>query len=32
MDEIWSALRFVEKQRERLPLPRSAELGAPPEA
>ena len=32
VDEIWSALRFVEKPRERLPLPRSAELGAPPEA
>ena len=32
VDEIWSALRFVEKLRDRLPLPRSAELGAPPEA
>jgi hypothetical protein len=32
VDEIWSALRFVEKPRDRLPLPRSAELGAPPEA
>jgi hypothetical protein len=32
VDEIWSALRFVEKQRDRLQLPRGAELGAPPEA
>jgi hypothetical protein len=32
MDEIWSALRFVEKQRDRLPLPRSAEMSAPPDA
>ena len=32
VDEIWSALRFVEKLRDRLPLPRSAERGAPPEA
>jgi hypothetical protein len=32
MDEIWSALRFVEKQRDRLPLPRGAEVSAPPEA
>lgn len=26
LDEIWSGLRFVEKDRERLPLPRSAEI------
>jgi hypothetical protein len=26
LDEIWSALRFVEKERERLPLPRSSEI------
>jgi hypothetical protein len=32
IDEIWSALRFVEKQRDRLPLPRGAEISAPPEA
>jgi hypothetical protein len=32
VDEIWSALRFIEKPRDRLTLPRSAELGAPPEA
>src|SRR5437762_386603 len=32
VDEIWSALRFVEKQRDRLPLPRGAEVSAPPEA
>ena len=29
VDEIWSALRFVEKPRDRLPLPRSAEISAP---
>ena len=29
VDEIWSALRFVEKERDRLPLPRSAEMSAP---
>ena len=29
VDEIWSALRFVEKERDRLPLPRSAEISAP---
>lgn len=29
VDEIWSALRFVEKQRDRLPLPRSADFSAP---
>jgi len=32
MDEIWSALRFVEKPRDRLSLPRGAEMSAPPEA
>ena len=32
VDEIWSALRFVEKERDRLPLPRGAEVPAPPEA
>jgi hypothetical protein len=32
VDEIWSALRFVEKERDRLPLPRGAEASAPPEA
>jgi hypothetical protein len=32
MDEIWSALRFVEKERDRLPLPRGTEMPAPPEA
>ncbi|HEY6909933.1 MAG TPA: DUF3052 domain-containing protein [Myxococcales bacterium] len=32
VDEIWSALRFVEKDRDRLPLPRGAEMPAPPEA
>ena len=29
VDEIWSALRFVEKQRDRLPLPRTSEMSAP---
>ncbi|HET9753639.1 MAG TPA: DUF3052 domain-containing protein [Myxococcales bacterium] len=32
VDEIWSALRFIEKERDRLPLPRGAEMPAPPEA
>ncbi|HZX93611.1 MAG TPA: DUF3052 domain-containing protein [Myxococcales bacterium] len=32
VDEIWSALRFVEKERDRLPLPRGTEMPAPPEA
>jgi hypothetical protein len=32
VDEIWSALRFVEKERDRLPLPRGSEMPAPPEA
>ena len=26
LDEIWSALRFVEKDRSRVPLPRSSEI------
>jgi hypothetical protein len=29
VDEIWSALRFVEKPRDRLSLPRSADFSAP---
>lgn len=29
VDEIWSALRFVEKPRERLPLPRTSEISMP---
>ena len=29
VDEIWSALRFIEKDRERLPLPRTAEISLP---
>jgi hypothetical protein len=29
VDEIWSALRFVEKERDRLPLPRSSEISLP---
>lgn len=29
LDEIWAALRFVEKDRERLPLPRSAQISLP---
>src|SRR5205814_7210418 len=29
MDEIWSALRFVEKQRDRPPLPRTSEISMP---
>ena len=29
VDEIWSALRFIEKDRDRLPLPRSAEMSLP---
>jgi hypothetical protein len=29
LDEIWSALRFVEKDRERLPLPRTSEISVP---
>src|SRR5438105_823609 len=32
IDEIWSALRFVEKERERLPVPHASELPAPPDA
>jgi hypothetical protein len=29
MDEIWSALRFIEKDRERLPLPQQASVSSP---
>ena len=29
LDEIWSALRFVEKERDRLPLPRTSEISLP---
>ena len=29
VDEIWSALRFIEKDRERLPLPRTPEMSLP---
>ena len=29
LDEIWAALRFVEKDRDRLPLPRSAQISLP---
>ena len=29
MDEIWSALRFVEKESSRLPLPRNSEISMP---
>lgn len=29
VDEIWSALRFVLKERERLPLPHSSEISMP---
>lgn len=29
VDEIWSALRFVEKERDRLPLPRTSEMSLP---
>ena len=32
VDEIWSALRFVEKQRDRPQLPRGTQMSAPPEA
>jgi hypothetical protein len=31
IDEIWSALRFIEKDRDRLPLPQQAAL-SPPQA
>jgi hypothetical protein len=31
LDEIWSALRFIEKDRERLPLPQQATV-PPPQA
>jgi hypothetical protein len=29
LDEIWAALRFVEKDRDRLPLPRSSQISLP---
>ncbi len=29
VDEIWSALRFVQKERDRLPLPRNSEISMP---
>jgi len=29
VDEIWSALRFIEKDRERLPLPQQAAISSP---
>ena len=29
MDEIWSALRFIEKESSRLPLPRNSEISMP---
>ena len=29
IDEIWAALRFIVKERERLPLPRSAQISMP---
>ena len=29
LDEIWSALRFIEKDSGRLPLPRSSEISMP---
>ena len=29
LDEIWSALRFVEKERDRPPLPRTSEVSLP---
>jgi hypothetical protein len=29
VDEIWSALRFIEKDRERLPLPQQASISSP---
>src|SRR5436190_5003488 len=29
VDEIWSALRFVEKERDRLPVPRTSEISMP---
>jgi hypothetical protein len=29
IDEIWSALRFIEKERDRLPLPRTSEISLP---
>ena len=32
IDEIWSALRFVQKERDRVQLPPSSEVSAPPDA
>jgi len=29
IDEIWAALRFIVKERERLPVPRSAQISMP---
>ena len=29
LDEIWAALRFIEKDRERVPLPRSSQVSLP---
>jgi hypothetical protein len=29
LDDIWAALRFIEKDRERLPLPRSSQISLP---
>ena len=29
LDDIWAALRFVEKDRDRLPLPRSSQISLP---
>jgi hypothetical protein len=29
LDEIWAALRFIEKTRERLPLPKSSQISLP---
>ena len=32
IDEIWSALRFIVKERDRVPLPHASEVSAPPDA
>src|SRR3979411_583890 len=32
VDEIWSALRFIVKERDRVPLPHASEVSAPPDA
>ena len=29
LDDIWAALRFIEKPRERLPLPRTSQISLP---